>query len=166
MVHAASSIASAQVCRSGKQWVWDDVSFHYRQPAQGTFKKSNNQSCVLELAALQCKVLITADAEIALERELLTSVLKAADRVLVVGHHGSNTSSSAQFLAKEQFTKAMVSSGYRNRYGHPHPKVLERLKNANAALYRTDQLGSIEVLATTEGCVLSSHRERFRRYWW
>lgn len=155
-----------KICQSGKRWVWDNVVFHYRHPEAGGFIKNNNQSCVLELGTPHCKVLITADAEAALERQLLASTFQASDRVLVVGHHGSNTSSTADFLAGEQFSKALLSSGYRNRYGHPHPKVLKRLKAAGVPLFRTDQLGSIEVLATAQGCVLSSHKARYQRYWW
>ena len=64
-----------QGCQSGKQWLWDDVKFHYRHPMQGTFSKRNNRSCVLELGNAQCKVLIMADAEKKVEQILLAPVV-------------------------------------------------------------------------------------------
>ena len=157
---------TAGLCRSGKRWNWDGVSFQYRQPPRGSFTKSNNQSCVLELGTAACKVLIMADAEYKLERNLLASTLNANQQILVVGHHGSNTSSSSQFLARGQFSSALISSGYRNRYNHPHDQVLARLAAANSRVYRTDQLGSIELTASAEGCQIMGHRQLYRRYWW
>ena len=107
-----------------------------------------------------------ADAEYKLERNLLASTLNANQQILVVGHHGSNTSSSSQFLARGQFSSALISSGYRNRYNHPHDQVLARLAAANSRVYRTDQLGSIELTASAEGCQIMGHRQLYRRYWW
>jgi len=153
-------------CESGKQWLWDDVKFHYRHPIQGTFSKRNNRSCVLELGNTQCKVLIMADAEKKVERILLEPEFNAEQKILIVGHHGSNTSSTQAFLNQESFTHALISSGYRNRYGHPHPKVIERLKSVGVKIFRTDQLGTIDITASAKGCEITSHKSRYRRYWW
>jgi competence protein ComEC len=155
-----------QGCQSGRQWLWDEVSFHYRHPIQGMFSKRNNRSCVLELGNAQCKVLIMADAEKKVERMLLASVFNAEQRLLIVGHHGSNTSSTEDFLSRERFSNALISNGYRNRYGHPHPKVIERLKSQGIKIFRTDQLGTIDITASDKGCEITSHKSRYRRYWW
>ncbi|MEH6444728.1 MAG: DNA internalization-related competence protein ComEC/Rec2 [Oceanospirillaceae bacterium] len=162
------SIANA-VCESGKKWQWQGVSFYYRQPDVTKEAKTNNKSCVLEIASEHCKVLIMGDAQKSIESRLLASedreTEEAIDKVLIVGHHGSNTSTHAALLAAEQFNSALVSSGYRNRYNHPHGKVLQRLKLAGMAVYRTDLQGSLEVRSTAEGCEVSSFLQNKRRYW-
>ena len=61
--------------------------------------------------------------------------------VLKVGHHGSKTSSSAEFIDKVNPKYSIISVGKNNRYGHPNKEVLDNLKDSN--IYRTDQDGSI-----------------------
>jgi competence protein ComEC len=63
--------------------------------------------------------------------------------LLKVGHHGSKTSSSDEFLDELKPQYAMISDGYRNQFHHPHPSVLERLNDRHAAIYRTDLQGLI-----------------------
>ncbi|MFT5707154.1 MAG: competence protein ComEC [Oceanospirillaceae bacterium] len=155
------------VCESGKRWQWQGVSFYYRQPDVSKEAKSNNKSCILEIASEHCKVLIMGDAQKSIESRLLTSeeLINGREKVIIVGHHGSNTSTHADLLAAEQFSSALISSGYRNRYHHPHTKVLQRLKLANITVYRTDLQGSIELSSTAHGCEISSFLQNQRRYW-
>lgn len=87
--------------------------------------------------------LLTADAESPLERELIASGVPLQAELLKVGHHGSKTSSSGPFLAAVRPRLAAVSAGRRNRYGHPHPEVLDRLAAAGVRVFRTDQAGTI-----------------------
>jgi competence protein ComEC len=75
----------------------------------------------------------------------LTSVVYKA------GHHGSDTSSSASFLTAVAPDISVISSGIENQYGHPHPAVLGRLSDAGAAVLRTDELGTIEVITDGQG---------------
>ena len=70
--------------------------------------------------------------------------------VFKAGHHGSDTSSTAPFLAAVQPQIVVVSVGAENNFGHPSPAVLERLVGAGAAVLRTDQLGTIEVITDGE----------------
>ena len=87
------------------------------------------------------KLLFMGDAGIDRERELLKKYeLKNID-VLKVGHHGSKTSSSEEFIQKVKPKYSIISVGRKNRYGHPHQEVLNYLKNSK--VYRTDQDGSI-----------------------
>jgi competence protein ComEC len=153
-------------CESNLAWQWDGVSFHYRHPDVSSEKKINNRSCVLEISTQQCKVLIMADAEKKIEALLIPTNIQANQQVLIVGHHGSNTSTSKDFLQREAFTSALISNGYKNRYGHPHPSVLKRLHQAEVEIYRTDVLGSIEVTAGVSGCDISSYKQKNKRYWW
>lgn len=163
---SVSSNQPTAKCLSNRLWNWDGIVFHYRQPNVSAFKKPNNRSCVLELGNATCRVLIMADAEYTIESQLLPSTIAAQDNVLIVGHHGSNTSTSALFLERETFSTALISSGYKNRYNHPHPKVLARLNTANIKVYRTDVRGSITLTSTPTGCTVKSYRDSHSRYWW
>ncbi len=63
--------------------------------------------------------------------------------LLKVGHHGSRTSSTEQFLEQIRPQFAMISDGYQNQFHHPHPDVLQRLLEHHVAVFRTDQRGLI-----------------------
>ncbi len=63
--------------------------------------------------------------------------------VLKAGHHGSKTSSAESFIAQINPKAALISVGEKNRYGHPHSDVLERLRKTNTIIFRTDQQGAI-----------------------
>lgn len=63
--------------------------------------------------------------------------------ILKAGHHGSNTSSSQEFLSQIQPKIIVISVGEGNDYGHPHKETMERFKNLNATIYRTDESGNI-----------------------
>jgi competence protein ComEC len=114
-------------------------------PGPTSDRGPNDNSFVLRIVHGDRTALLTGDAEHALEDELLARVGAAGLRaeVLKVGHHGSRTSSSDAFLAAVAPRVATVSAGLRNRFGHPHPVVLERLATHSVEVLRTDQLGTI-----------------------
>jgi len=103
----------------------------------------NNDSLVMELSYGQRRVLLTGDAEEPIERELAANGLLRPVTLLKVGHHGSKTSSSEEFLEQVKPEFAVISDGYQNQFHHPHPSVLARLKEHNAVILRTDQRGLI-----------------------
>ena len=84
--------------------------------------------------------------------------------VLLVPHHGSRTSSTEDFIAAVAPRRAIVAVGYRSRFGHPHPLVLERYRDADIELSRTDLEGAITVRlgATLE---VGAERQLRARYW-
>ena len=77
-------------------------------------------------------------------RVLSDGLLQHAD-VLKVGHHGSKTSSIPLFLDAVSPSVAIVSAGYENSFGHPHPDILKRLNDRHAAVLRTDLDGLVTV---------------------
>ena len=80
-------------------------------------------------------------------REEFTSLLLSSVNdidCLVIGHHGSKYSTSKEFLERTNPETAIISSGY-NPYGHPSDEVIDRLTDKNVVIYRTDQVGSIEI---------------------
>ena len=109
----------------------------------------NDDSMVLEAVFGDVAVLLTGDAGADVERAILPRLTSAAIRILKVGHHGSRTSTSPELLAAWRPTMALVSAGRGNRFGHPAPDVIARLKDAGAKVYRTDLDGQITV--TTDG---------------
>ena len=85
--------------------------------------------------------------------------------VLLAPHHGSRTSSSAEFLAAVQPAAAIFPVGYRNRFGHPNAEIWERYRNAAINLWRTDLEGAVTVYLLKERIEIGSQRRERRRYW-
>jgi len=101
----------------------------------------NNDSMVLRVAYGATSVLLEGDAEAPIEKEMLNEGnLKST--LLKVGHHGSVTSSQPEFVAAVAPQWAVISSGLRNRYGHPRFEVLAELQSAGVRTYRTDVNGA------------------------
>jgi competence protein ComEC len=112
-------------------------------PADASGKSINNTSLVALVKISQTSILFTGDTESDIEASLLSwnSFLKAD--ILKVGHHGSITSSSPEFLSKICPYIALIPVGKNNKFDHPSPVVLERLKALNISSYRTDLQGAI-----------------------
>jgi competence protein ComEC len=157
--------ASAHRCTRGERWEWDGVRFEFLHPgaAPARMSRRNDGSCVLRISAGGHALLLTGDIERGAELELLQSETVRSD-VLVVPHHGSRTSSSPEFVAAVAPRWAIVPVGYRSRFGHPHPQVLERYRAAGAEILRTDRDGAVEV-RLAEQMELSRGRQLRARYW-
>jgi competence protein ComEC len=121
-------------------------------------KASNNDSLVMEIRYGRRSVLMTGDAERAVEQDLAASGELQPVTLLKVGHHGSKTSSSEEFLDKVQPQLAIISDGYKNQFHHPHPDVLARLAAHRAAVFRTDQRGLITFRTDGERVELETFR--------
>ena len=113
----------------------------------------NDNSFVVRIGLGDRSVLFVGDAEHAEEADLVATRRDAlrAD-VLKIGHHGSRTSTTAAFLAAVDPSVAVISSGIRNRFGHPAPVTLTTLAASRARIYRTDHDGG--VIVTTDGHTL------------
>ncbi len=109
---------------------------------QEVFPDSNNGSLVVRIDCGGASFLFPGDVGNAAEQALLAEGANVSATVLHVGHHGSLTSTSAAFLAAVAPRYAVVSVGA-NDYGHPSERVMERIQNFGAAIYRTDQVGDI-----------------------
>ncbi len=109
----------------------------------------NDNSIALRLTYGRRSFLFTGDLEHESEHALVRSGrLQSAD-VLQVGHHGSRTSTSPVLVAAVRPSFAVISCGAGNRYGHPSPAVVARLRGAGASVFRTDLRGG--VIITTDG---------------
>ncbi|UTH76156.1 DNA internalization-related competence protein ComEC/Rec2 [Chromobacterium sp. IIBBL 290-4] len=139
-------LRGAQLCRQGESWVWDGVRFDILAPLAGVQGEDNAHSCVLQVAGEKQALMVSGDAPEAVENALAERWAgRLRSSVLIAGHHGSRTSSSDAWLAATQPQLAIVSAGFLNRYRHPHPQVLERLRRHGARVLRTDQDGALTI---------------------
>jgi competence protein ComEC len=89
--------------------------------------------------------LLTGDLEAVMERRLLSDGRVEHADVLKVGHHGSKTSTSPDFLEAVSPSVAVISAGFENSFGHPHRDVVARLGADHAAILRTDRDGLVTI---------------------
>ena len=106
------------------------------------FDEANDNSLVLSLDFMGKKFLFMGDASVKTEEKIIEKYDVDCD-ILKVGHHGSNTSTSEKFLKATSPNEAVVSCGAKNKYGHPHEEIIERLKKYSVKIRRTDEEGTI-----------------------
>lgn len=127
-----------------------DLSVKILAPNSGKYEDLNNYSSVIKVTYGKTSFLFQGDAEDVSEREILASGADIKADVLKVGHHGSNSSSTRDYLAKVKPQYAVISVGKGNDYGHPNQKTLARLKAIGAKIYRTDIDGTIVFVSDGE----------------
>lgn len=109
----------------------------------------NNGSIAMRMVYGDVAIMLTGDAEIPAEMEMIARGHPLKADILHVGHHGSRTATSREFLAAVSPTVAVYSAGRDNSYGHPHAEVIERLHREGVRVYGTDLHGTVRV--TTDG---------------
>ena len=125
-----------------------DLSVTFAAPVRTEYKSLNNVSAVVKIVYKGSSFLFTGDAEEQAEGDITADV--RAD-ILKVGHHGSSTSSSWDFLDRVKPSCAIISCGEGNDYGHPHAETLEKLSDIGAAVYRTDLDGTVIIETQGDG---------------
>ena len=108
-------------------------------------KTLNNSSVVLKLLYKEHSILLTGDIEEEAEHAILRNGADVSANILKVAHHGSRTSSSTQFLKKVDPELALISVGEGNRYGHPSPEIIKKLKNMNIKVRTTESGGTLHL---------------------
>jgi len=118
----------------------------------GTESDIDNNGIVLHISMGEVSFLLTADIRWEAEFELITHRANLTSTVLKVAHHGSDTSTTPEFLVVVNPQLAVISVGANNRFGHPTPEVMERLENriGSENIYRTDEQGTIEFITDGE----------------
>jgi competence protein ComEC len=159
-------------CHAGQAWQWDDVAFRVLNPpiddaADASATSGNDHSCVLLIEGKAGRLLLTGDISNRVEPDVARAVGAGAPLVLVVPHHGSKSSSGAEFIAKLRPLLAIVSAGWRSRFGHPNPQVVERYRAADVPLENTAVAGALQIAFPPDAAprLASRERERQRRYW-
>lgn len=123
--------------------------------AETNVSNTNNYSIVLKVSFGEMDMIMTGDAETEIERKILESGVDIDAEILKVGHHGSDTSNSEAFLDAISPDYGLISCGYSNKYDHPIKEVMERLKERNVEIYRTDELGSVVMTITSDSVTFS-----------
>ncbi|PIS39581.1 MAG: hypothetical protein COT33_01260 [Candidatus Nealsonbacteria bacterium CG08_land_8_20_14_0_20_38_20] len=122
--------------------------FYPFEPLNGKeFKNSNSTSIVAKLVFGENSFLFTGDAEKDVEKELIIKKLPIDSDILKIGHHGSKTSSSDDFVNLVSPQIAVISAGKGNSYGHPHQEVLDVLAKYGIKILRTNLQGDIKIFS-------------------
>lgn len=130
--------AGKSICTSS------DYTIELLAPVGDEYEDANNYSAVVKITFGSKSFLFMGDAEKLAENEMLDTEYSKLDAdVLKVGHHGSHSSSTIDFLNAVTPTYAVISCGWDNSYGHPHQETLSKLASLGVEVYRTDLDGTI-----------------------
>jgi len=154
-------------CAAGLSWQWDGVRFQVLSPAEDGGDRDNDSSCVLLVEGRGGRLLLTGDISSKMEPQVAAALDPGLRPVLLVPHHGSKTSSSAAFISAVRPPLALVSAGWRNRFGHPRPEVLARYAEAHVPLFNTAEQGAIPLDFPADAPPQRGPgwRQRQPRYW-
>jgi competence protein ComEC len=139
--------------RQGVEIPLSGVKASFLAPIGDEYDEMNNYSAVIRLEYGDNSFIFTGDAEKHSEQEMLASGVKLDADFLKIGHHGSSSSSSPEFLQAVSPQFAVIMCGKDNDYGHPHKETLSALDSVGAKVYRTDLDGTI--IMTSDGCSIN-----------
>jgi len=164
---ATRQLPAAQACQRGERWQWDGVDFEILHPPEHFPYLRNESSCVLQVRVGNTALLLPGDISSQIESRLLRDYGDALQsEVILVPHHGSASSSSANFLETVRPQLALVSAGYRNRFQHPRETVVTAWSESGAQVLNTAETGMLRVrLDRTGVSVPSTWRQETRRFW-
>jgi len=157
-----------QSCRAGLQWRLDGVEFTFLHPGAAPERDDNSGSCVLLVRAAGRSALLLADIPQRIEDQLVASGPLPVDIVLVA-HHGSATASSEALRTATHVHEgghAVVSAGYRNRWGFPKPAVRAGWQAAGRQVWVTAEEGALQFEVAPNGTLRVAPLRRLEPRWW
>lgn len=159
-------IDSVDTCLAGDEWDIDGVRLRFLHPTANFPYFGNQSSCVLRIEGAHTTALLTGDIDELIEARLLRIEQQAlrAD-VVSVAHHGSQTSSSSEFVEATKARLALISAGYANRFRHPRDEVVQRWQVAGSQVLSSFDTGAMQVRSTPKGLRIVSERQRRPRFW-
>lgn len=154
-------------CVSGGRWMASGIEFRIVHPRRNSPWTGNNASCVLEISAGGHRLLLTGDIEAPVETLLEYYAQLRRQDVVFVPHHGSRTSSTRALVGATRPRLAIVTAGYRNRWGFPKAEVAQRWQESGARLMNTAVSGAISQQVCRDSGLhpLKEARLTYRRYW-
>ncbi|MCK8046636.1 DNA internalization-related competence protein ComEC/Rec2 [Shewanella sp. 1CM18E] len=145
---------------------WQHLQLDFIAPNQP--QKGNNGSCVLKVSDDINSLLLTGDiekqAELALVAEFKDKQLQS--RLLIAPHHGSNTSSSAEFIDAVAPELVVFPAGFNNRYGFPKQKVAERYQHRNIPSLTTGLEGQVSIIFNQQSMKVRTYRTDLAPFWY
>lgn len=131
--------------KAGLSLDWEDgVDVEMLAPVK-KYKDSNNNSAVVKIVYGHSSFLLTGDAEQESEADMIASGVNLHADVLLIGHHGSKSSTSLKFLRAVNPRYGVIQVGADNKYGHPTQTVLQRLQKQGVEVFRNDRQGTVEI---------------------
>ena len=157
-----------RACRPGETWLWSSAVTITTLSGSGQAQShSNDDSCVLLVVAYGRRLLLAGDISSMQERSLVRYWRRhlSAD-LLLVGHHGSNSSSGSTWLKWVSPARAIISAGYANRFGHPSAAVVDRLEARDAYIDNTAIHGTLRYTLRPDGSIEATPmRTRWTPFW-
>lgn len=152
-------------CLRGEHWQWDGVRFEFLHPPEFFPDRGNDSSCVLRVETDRSSALLTGDITEIIETRLIREAPeKIRADIVFAPHHGSRSSSSEAFVSATQAKLVLVSAGFDNRFGHPHPEVLTRWRDAKARIIESSTSGFVS-LNMSDLEKIAEYRHSRHRYW-
>jgi competence protein ComEC len=158
----------AMQCRAGESWSWNGVEFRIVHPQEPLSSVDNDRCCVLAVRSGGSELVLTGDITKAVEPEVASALAPVVPQlVLQVPHHGSKTSSSADFIAELHPSLGLISAGYMNRFHHPNKDVVARYAAAKVDLADTARGGFIAIRFAPDATpqVIEQGRRDRHPYW-
>lgn len=144
---------------AGNTYTLGASSFTIIAPNASSYKELNDYSVGIKFTNGENSFLLTGDAEELSEAEMLNNGIDLSADVLKLGHHGSSTSSHDNFLDEVDPDYGVITAGVDNSYGHPHVETLQKLKDRNIKVFRTDIQNTI--IFTSDGEHITVNKEPY-----
>jgi competence protein ComEC len=158
-----------QRCQAGELFASGPLTLEVLHPIADDYarrRSTNAMSCVVRISFGTVRILLTGDIGLREEAALVARTPDLAAVWIMAPHHGSRSSSGDLLLGAVGTQWALAQVGYRNRFGHPDPAVLERYRSHGVALARTDHHGALQWrFGTAGGVALTAWRDAGARYW-
>ncbi len=138
--HAGQYIALSHMARL-------NILYPQEEVVGKRFANVHDGMVVSNLSYGSTSVLFMGDAEKPIEYRMIASGISLAADILKVGHHGSKTSTTQEFLDAVHPKFAVISVGRKNHYGHPHQEIIDRIQTAGVDLFRTDINRDVEFMS-------------------
>ena len=166
MTNPSHALFDSASCRQGGAWQWDGVRFEVLHPGPSSTGSGNELSCVIKVTGAGGSALLAGDIERLTELSLVAQYgRRLRSDVIVVPHHGSETSSAPEFVRAVRPRYALFSVGYRNRFGFPAATVTRRYSDQGARVLATDASGAIDIRFANGVGAPSLFRPDNARYW-
>jgi len=157
-----------EFCHQDLQWAWGEVKFRIYHPPHTWYSKQNNRSCVLKIDYFEHSILLTGDIYQSVKHALVQEYGMALNSdILLAPHHGSQTTSSQNFIDHIQPSYVIFSAGMHNRYRHPHRQIVDRFTRRHIHTSSTAVDGAIGFqLYPNKAIQLPiSYQQQSKRYW-
>ena len=146
----------------GDSYELGNANFEILAPKSKSYTELNNYSVVIRMICGKTSFLFAGDAEDISEKEMLDSGRNLKADVLKVGHHGSDTSTTAVFLDAVSPAYAVIQVGKDNKYGHPTTEIINRLEERNIKIYRNDLDGNIIAISDGENIEFNTEANLYK----